>query len=109
MYISKSNGTLILTVQRVLDDYTSGGWTKHHTQMLEYEETNTENTKPSILFELADPANDRQKDWEVTIITANRVSYTCCLLLLFEWFHLHLSSLLHILLLSGLVSLYALV
>ena len=68
---------LLLTFQRVHDDYTSGGWTKHHTQRLEYEETNAENPKPSIIFEIAEPANDKQKDWEVTLITADCVSYTC--------------------------------
>ena len=47
---------------------------KHHTQRLEYEETSAENTKPSILFEVAEPANDKQKDWEVTLITADCVS-----------------------------------
>ena len=86
---------LLFTIQRVLEDYTSGGWTKHHTQMLEYEETSAENTKRSIVFEVAEPANDRQKDWEVTIITANHVSYTCSLLFIFELFNFHLSSLFH--------------
>ena len=72
---------LLFTFQRVHNDYTSGGWTKHHTQMLEYEGTTAEVSKPSITFEVAEPANDKQKDWEVTVITANRVSYTCSLLL----------------------------
>ena len=86
---------LLLSIQRVHDDYTIGGWTKHHTQMLEYEETNVEHTKLSVIFEVTEPANDRQKGWEVTVITANCVSYTCSLLFMFEWFHFHLSSLLH--------------
>ena len=73
---------LLLTIKRVLDDYTSGGWTKHHTQRLEYEETNDGNTKPAITFEVTEPANERQKDWDVTLITADCVSYTCSLLFL---------------------------
>ena len=67
---------LLLTFQRVQDDYTSGGWTKHHTQRLEYEETSATKPKPSILFEVTEPSNDKQKDWEVTLITADCVSYT---------------------------------
>ena len=51
----------LLAFQRVQDDYSSGGWTKHHTQRLEYEETSAENSKPSIIFEIAEPANDKQK------------------------------------------------
>ena len=86
---------LLLTIQWVHDDYTSGGWTKHHTQMLEYEETSAENTKRCIIFEVAEPANDKQKDWELTLITANHVSYTCSLLLLLELFHFLHSSLSH--------------
>ena len=65
--------------QRVQDDYTSRGWVKHHTQWLEYEETSGEDRKPSTIFEVAEPANDKQKDWDVTVITANRVSCTCSL------------------------------
>ena len=92
---------LLLTFQRVHDDYTSGGWTKHHTQMLEYEETSAEKPRPSITFKIAEPANDKQKDWEVTLITSNRVCYNCGLLLLFGLFDFQLSPLLH-----GFVSLY---
>ena len=92
---------LLLTFQRVQDDYSSGGWTKHHTQRLEYEATNTKNPNPAIVFEVAEPANDWQKDWHVTLITADCVSYTCNLLFLFELFDFQLSSLLH-----GFVSLY---
>ena len=92
---------LLLTFQRVQDDYASGGWTKHHTQWLEYEESSTENTKPSITFEVAEPANDKQKNWEVTVITADCVSYTCSLLFLCELFDYQLSSLFH-----GFMSLY---
>ena len=92
---------LLLTFQRVQDDYANGGWTKHHTQMLEYEETNREHSKPSIIFDVAEPASDKEKDWEVTVITANHVSYICSLLLLLELFDFQLSSLLH-----GFVSLY---
>ena len=92
---------ILFTFQLVQDDYTSGGWTKHHTQWLEYEETSAGNPKPATIFEVTEPANDKQKSWEVTVITADRVSYTCSLLLLFELFDFQLSSLLH-----GFVSLY---
>ena len=65
-----------LTFQRVQDEYTSGGWTKHHTQRLEYEETNAENSKLSILFNVTEPAHEKEKNWVVTIISADSVSYT---------------------------------
>ena len=78
------NWIIVLTFQRVQDDYSSGGWTKHHTQRLEYTETNGESLTPSIIFEVAEPANDKQKDWEVTLITADCVRYTCSLLT-FVW------------------------
>ena len=69
------NGSLTLTIQRVQDEYTSEGWTKHHTQMLEYEESNANNSKPSITFEVAEPANDKEKTWTVTTISVVCVSY----------------------------------
>ena len=69
--------------------------------MLEYEETNEEHSKPAIILEVAEPADDMEKNWKVTIITANHVSYTCSLLLLLELFDFQLSSLLH-----GVLSLY---
>ena len=50
----------------------------HHSHMLEYEETSAEVPKPSISFEVADPANDKEKDWNVTVVSAVCVSYTCC-------------------------------
>ena len=65
----------MLTIQRVEDEYTSGGWTKHHTQMLEYEETSAENTKPAITFEVAEPADDKERNWKVTTISVVHVSY----------------------------------
>ena len=104
VFISVHNlneGFLILTFQRVHDEYTSEGWTKHHTQMLEYEETNAKNPKPSITFEVAEPANDKEKNWTVTTISVVRVSYILSLFVLFELFEFQLSSLLH-----GFVSLY---
>ena len=65
---------LLLNFQRVQDEYTSGGWTKHHTQMLEYEETNAESPKPSISVTVAEPADYKERNWKVTIISANSVS-----------------------------------
>ena len=65
---------LLFTFQRVQDEHTSGGWTKHHTQMLEYEDTNTESPKPSISVTVAEPADYKEKNWKVTIISANSVS-----------------------------------
>ena len=68
---------LLLTFQRVHNDYTtSGDWAQHHTQMLEYEETDDENSKPFITFEVAEPADDMERNWKVTVISAVRVSYT---------------------------------
>ena len=73
---------LQLTFQHIQDEYASGGWTKHHTQMLEYEETDSENTKPSITFEVAEPADDMERNWKVTTISVVRVSNTFSLLVL---------------------------
>ena len=88
------NSSLILTFQHVQDEYAGGGWTKHHTQMLEYEETNAENSKLAITFEVAKPADDMEKNWKVTTISSVHVSYIFSLLLLFELFDFQLSSLL---------------
>ena len=66
---------LSLTFQRVQDEYTDGGWTKHHSHMLEYEETNAKCPEPSISFRVAEPADDKEKNWKVTIISADSVSY----------------------------------
>ena len=65
---------LSLTFQRVQDEYASGGWTKHHTQMLEYEEANAESPKPSISVTVAEPADYKEKNWKVTIISSISVS-----------------------------------
>ena len=67
---------LLITFQRVQDEYTSEGWSKHHSHMLEYEESNAENPKPSIFFNVAEPAREKETNWEVTIISADSVSYT---------------------------------
>ena len=65
---------LILIFQWVQDEYTSGGWTRHHTHMLEYEETGAEKPKPSISVRVAEPADHEEKNWKVTIISAVPVS-----------------------------------
>ena len=67
---------LLLTFQRVQDKYTSQGWIVHNIQMLEYEETNAEKSKPPITFEVAEPANDMEKTWKVTTNGDVCVSYT---------------------------------
>ena len=69
--------------------------------MLEYEETSVKNPKPSITFEVAEPADDMERNWKVTTISVVRVSYTFILFVSFELFNFQLSSLLH-----GSVSLY---
>ena len=86
---------LLFTFQRVQDDYRSAGWAKHHTQMLEYEDSHAEDAKPFITFEVAEPADDMEKNWKVTIISAVRVSFT------FSQYFFLPSSLLH-----GFVSFY---
>ena len=65
---------LLPTLQHVHDEYTSGDWTKHHAQKLEYEEPNAKNPKPSVFVRVTRPADDREKDWKVTIISADTVS-----------------------------------
>ena len=85
----------LLAFQWVQDKYMSRGWTQHHEHTLEYEETNAKNPKPFISVRVTDPANDKEKNWQVTIISAVPVSYTCRLLFLFKLFDFHLSSLSH--------------
>ena len=75
------------------DKYTSGGWTQHHAHMLKYEETSAENPEPSISVSVTEPANDKEKDWQVTIISAVPVSYMSMLSFSFKLFDLHCSSL----------------
>ena len=86
---------LLLTFQHVQDEYTSGGWTKHHTQRLEYEETSPDNPRPAIKFEVTEPADDMEKTWKVTTISIDHVSCTFSLSVSFELFDVQLSSLLH--------------
>ena len=73
---------LFLNFQLVQDEYTNGCWTKHHTQMLVYVETNAKSPKPSISVTVSEPADYKEKKWKVTIISANSVS-------LFEVFIFH--------------------
>ena len=54
----------------------SGGWTLLCDHMLEYEETDAENYSPSISLGVNEPANDEEKNWNVTIVKPVRVSYT---------------------------------
>ena len=77
------------------DVYSCGGWTKHHENMLEYEEVSAQNPKPSISLRITQPADEEEKNWKVKIVTSIPVSYTCCLLFVDELFDFHLSSLLH--------------
>ena len=86
---------LLLVFQRVEDEYSGGGWTKHHGNMLEYEEACAPNAKPSISLKITEPADDQERKWKLTIVTSIPVSYTCTLLFVFELFDFHLSWLLH--------------
>ena len=77
------------------DEYSCGGWTKHHGHMLEYEEASVQNAKPSISLRITEPDDEEEKNWKVKIVTSIPVSYPCTLLFVFELFDFHLSSLLH--------------
>ena len=87
---------LLLTFQWVQDDYTSRGWTKHDARRLEYQETNSENPKPFITFEVAEPADDMEKNWKIMIIGGVSVSYTFSLFFLLELLDFQLFSLCHV-------------
>ena len=63
--------------------------------MLEYEETSAKNPNPSITFDVADPADDMEKNWKVMVISTVRVSYISDLFVLFELFNFQLSLVLH--------------
>ena len=56
------------------DKYTSGGWTQHHAHVLKYEETNAENPCPLVTVSVTEPADDKERNWKVTIISAVPVS-----------------------------------
>ena len=68
--------------QWVQNKYESQGWTQHHEHLLEFEECNAENAKPSISVRIAEPANQEENNWEASIISAIIVSHTGCLVCL---------------------------
>ena len=86
---------LLLAFQRVENVYSCGGWTKHHEDMLEYEEASAPNAKLSISLRITEPDDEEEKNWKVKIVTSIPVSNTFTLLFVLELFDFHLSSLLH--------------
>ena len=67
-----------LLFQWVKEEYKADGWARHHDHLLEYDEPNAENPKPSISVSVAEPADDDEKNWKVSIISTSEVSCTCC-------------------------------
>ena len=62
------------------DKYIAEGWTQHHDHSVEFDEPEGENAKPSIDVEVAEPADDDEKNWKVSIISTSHVSCTARLL-----------------------------
>ena len=50
------------------------GWSQHHQHLVEFDEPEAENAKPSIYVRVAEPADDDEKNWKVSIIGTSRVS-----------------------------------
>ena len=76
-----------LTFQWVRDEYRSGGWTRHHAHMLQYEKVSAEGPNPSVSFRISELADDEEKNWKVTLLSAIPVSCAHSVLLLLS--HLH--------------------
>ena len=64
------------SLQEVEKQYEYGGWTRHHSQLLEYDETYARKNKPSMSLKVAEPEDDYEKNWEVVMISSFPVSYT---------------------------------
>ena len=75
VYLHKLNDTL-LSFQWVQEEYKVDGWTRHHDHLLEYDEPDAENAKPTISARVAEPADGDEKNWKVSIIGTSQVSYT---------------------------------
>ena len=60
------------------EKYTAQGWAQHHDHLLEYDDPNAENPKPSISVSVAEAADDDEKNWKVSIIGTSEVSCTYC-------------------------------
>ena len=56
------------------------GWVQHHDHLVEFDQPEAENAKPSIFVRVAEPADDDEKKWKVSIIGTSRVSCTASLL-----------------------------
>ena len=70
------------------EKYKDEGWAQHHDHLLEYDQPDTENAKPSISARVAEPADDDEKNWKVSIIGTSQVS--CTILLDFVMFEFQL-------------------
>ena len=67
---------LLLLVQWVQEKYMAEGWAQHHDHLVEFDEPEAEKVKPSIYVRVAEPADDDEKNWKVSIIGTSRVSCT---------------------------------
>ena len=54
------------------------GWARHHQHLVEFDEPEAENAKPSIYVRVAEPADDDEKNWKVSIIGTSCVSFMFC-------------------------------
>ena len=68
-----------LSFQWVQEKYKDEGWAQHHDHLLEYDEPNAESPKQSISARVAEPADDDEKNWKVSIIGTSQVSCTILL------------------------------
>ena len=66
----------LLPSQWVCEKYEDAGWVQHHEHLLEYDECTSEKSKPSIAVRVAEPADDDERNWKVSIISTSRVSYS---------------------------------
>ena len=60
------------------EKYKAKGWADHHDHLLEYDEPSAQNPKPSISVRVAEPADDDEKNWKVSIIGTGQVSCAGC-------------------------------
>ena len=77
VYLHNLNGTFT-SFQWVQEKYKDEGWAQHHEHLLEYDVPDAESPKPSISVKVAQPADDDEKNWKVSIIGKSQVSWKFC-------------------------------
>ena len=81
-------------LQWVQEKYKADSWMENHDHLLEYNEPDAENLEPYISVRVAEPADDDERNWKVSIIGTSEVSCTRVLDLIIFDFLLHIIAIL---------------